>query len=631
MTLLDAGPALAAGRAWSGLGGDALAFVLATDVARSGRWLLVCDEQDRADRLLRGLRFFAPEPERCQPFPADDGRPYDGFSPDAARVHQRLKTLERLDRGGDLVVVTTARALLQRVPDAATRKAGTLAIEVGQRIDRDDLVSFLTDAGYLHTIRADDPGRFVARGDLVDVWPTGGRTPIRIELFDDEVERLVRLNPDTGRPDKTGKRFTVLPAAEERVDGPARDRALAELGRIIAASGDASLQVRRRTFVEDLRAGVRFSALQDWLPALVGTVAPLDAFAGLRHLVVGPGDVEAALRDAEGDTRRRYEALEPDERPLVPPSERYIAAAEVLAVLSGAHEVHELGSDRAVDLGATGTEELTVRGADLGPVVSRLQQLAGSDVRVGLVVEDEARRDRLEEMLAPHGLHPERADRPDALDAGEVSVLVGDLPRGFLAPQSGWAFVPVTALFGAPRRQATADRAHELWESSVTAATQLKVDDPVVHRLHGVGLYKGLVRLAVRDGVEQDFVRLEYRDGDLLFLPVAALEQISRYTASSAGARPALDKLGGLTFAKKKGKVRDHLLSMAHELLRLYARRELAGREPLGSPGPRYRAFEARFPYRETPDQAHAIDAVMDDLTRGHPMDRLVCGDVGFG
>jgi transcription-repair coupling factor (superfamily II helicase) len=632
----EAAALLAAGRPWAGLGGDALAFVLG-QVASQGRWLIVLDGDDRSEHLLRALRFFHPHPERIDRFPADDNRPYDGFSPDPALPRARLKVLDRLDRQEDLVVVTTARALLQRVPDTATRKAGTLVVEQGARIDRDVLVAFLTDAGYLGTARADEPGRFVVRGDVIDVWPTGNKAPVRIDLFDDEVERLRRLDPETLLPSAVGKRVTLLPAREDRLDAAALERALVELGRYAAETEletDAPLlanpAVRRRQVVEELRAGIRFSGLQDWLPALVPTVSPLQAMGEMRIIVVYPDDVHAALRDFESTCNRRYELLEPDERPLVPPAARYVPSREVLAALRSAHEVLELPSDRAPDLGARPTDELAVRGSELEPTVTKLQALADQDVRVALVVKDEARSRRLVELLQPHGLRAELVSSPRELEPGKVSLLLGDLPKGFLAPSSGWAFVPVSALFGTPRRAST-ERAHALWSAAVTSPDQLKQDDPVVHRVHGVGLYRGLQRLQIQPGAEQDFVKLEYRDGDLLFLPVAALEQLSRYAPSSSDATPPLDKLGGQTFEKRKGKVRDNLLSMAQDLVRLYAKREVATREPYPNNGPRLLSFEARFPYQETPDQRVAIDAVMEDLSRPYPMDRLICGDVGFG
>ena len=623
--LQDARRHLQQGEAWAGLAGDALAFALAR-VATSGAWLVVVDGPDRAQQMVRGLRFFHPQPGRVERFPADDTRPYDGFSPSREVVHARIRCLERVRRGTDLIVVAEAAALRQRVPDAATLAAGTRTIGVGDTLERDDLANWLVDAGYLASGLADGPGRFAVRGDVLDVWPSSASAATRIDFWDDEVESLHRLQA-SGRLGAKRKRLTVLPAREDRIDAAARERLAEELTRLSEGGTDL---VRRRRLLEDLAAGVRPSALEDYLPALVGTQAPLEALRGLRAVVVRPGDVGAALRDAEEQGARRYALLEPEDRPLVPPAERFVGSDDVLAALAEAHAVHEVAAaGRGVDFQASPVGNLAVRGAELGPVVGKLQALAGDDVRVGLVADREERAGQLEQLLEPHGLRPVRVDGPDAMRRGKISLLVGDLPRGFLAAPSGWAFVPLTALFGA-RARADRERAHALFEAGVRSADQLKDGDPVVHRLHGVGRYLGLVRLPVGE-VHQDFAKLEYHGGDLLFLPVTALAQLSRFTPATRDATVRLDRLGGQSWAKRKGKVRDNLLKMADELMRLHARRELATREPLDAPGPRYQAFEARFPYVETPDQADAIQAVQDDLSEGFPMDRLLCGDVGFG
>ena len=625
--LQEASALLERGVSWSGLSGDALAFVLA-EIAASGRWLVVVDGADRATRLMRALRFFHPKPGMLEAFPADDTRPYDGFSPDPALPRQRLRTLERVDRGGDLLVVATARALVTKIPDQATRARGTRTLTVDGTVERDELASWLTEAGYLLTQYADEPGRFAVRGDVVDVWAASAKSPVRIDLFDDEIESLRRLDPRTLRPRKATKRFTLLPAREERLDDEAVEHATEALRELVVEQGASP--ARRKRVLDELRAGVRFSALQDWLPALVPTVEPLEALDGLRRLVVSPEDVGAVLRDFEAVARRRYDLMEDDERPMVPPSMRYVPAGRVLDALAVDPWVSDLPSDRSADLGARPTDELAVRGSDLGPVARRLDQLAADEVRVALVVESDERARRLLDMLEPHDLHPKQVDSVGQMERGRISLLVGDLPLGFVAAPSGWAFVPVSVLFGGHRTRA-AERAHALFDGAVTSMAQLKQGDPVVHRTHGVGLYRGLQRLELQPGVAQDFVKLEYRGGDHMFLPVALLDRLSRYTTATAEAKIVLDKLGGQTWTKRKGKVRDNLLGMAQQLIEVHARRELAQREPLGRLGPRFRAFEARFPYEETPDQADAINAVLRDLEHPHPMDRLICGDVGFG
>lgn len=625
--LQDAGLLLERGRDWAGLGGDALAFTLA-QVCVGGRYLVVVDAPDRAATLRRGLRFFHPKPSEIAAFPADDHRPYDGFSPDPDLPRQRQRTIRKVEAGGPVLVIASVRALMQRIPDGPTRRRGTRILTPGEVIDRDVLVSWLADAGYLAVGRVDGPGSFAVRGDVVDVWPSGRSAAVRLDFFDEEIEEIRPIDLATGRTDGKLDRIVLLPAREERLDDSALDRLHAELGRLVGEQG-RGVTLRRRVY-EELKAGVRFSAIEDWLPALVQTEDALVPLAGLRPIVVLPDDVGAAARDFDDMSRRRWNALEDDERPLVPPHERFVSAKVVLDYLVDAHRVHGIGRDDSVDLQAAPAEGFAVRGTELGPVVNRINALASEDVRVALVVDSDTRAERLLDLLDPHGLKPKEVDEPLDIPIGKVSLIVGDLPQGFVAPASGWAFVPVSAMFGGGQRARKQERLHNLFESSVTSMAQLKAGDAVVHRLHGIGKYHGLQRLPVT-GVEQDFVKLEYRGGDLLFLPVTALDQLSSYTPASSNTAVKLDRLGGNTWANRRGKVRDNLLKMAQSLLGMYARREIATRPPLPAGGPMYRAFEARFPFVETPDQATAIEAVQDDLSKGFPMDRLVCGDVGFG
>ncbi len=629
-----------AGLAAAGLPDDALAWALSKE--RDGRFLVVLDQADRADRFVRALRFFA-RGASVVPFPADDARYYDGFSPDPRIPAERLLALDRIVAGGPIIVVASARALLQRVPDRDARDAGTLTLRRGDSPGRSELTRALSDAGYLAVGKVASVGTFAARGDIVDVWPNGAPAPVRIELFDDEIEGIRTFSPETQRTAKPVEQVRVLPVREERLDAAALERFGRELGRLVA--GHQAGNVQRRRVIEELRAGVRFSAIEAWLPALVGTVAPLDVMATLERVVVDPDEVMLALRDAERMAAQRYAAMDPEDRPLVPPSERFVPAAEACAALSpeaGAFEVRPLVmAGRAVDLGGRAPESFLVRGVDLAPTAEALRAKAGSGLRVVLVAERAPRAELLLEMLSPHGLRPKVVRSPHDGEPGDVLLTLGDLPRGFVAEDSGMAFIPAGALFG--ERRAGPSRTDVRFTASVDTLAALRDGDHVVHKLHGIGIFRGVQRVVVKGDLEggptdvaravaaQDCLKLEYRDGDLLYLPATRLDLVSRYHPAHSGDNVRLDRLGGATWATRTGKVRDSLLAMAQALLALSARRELARREPHAPPGPVYRAMEARFPYEETPDQAAAIDAIHEDLGKEGPMDRLLVGDVGFG
>ena len=626
-TLAEAETLRAKGIGWADLPGDALPFVLAIG-KRTAPLLVVVDEEDAAHRVLRGLRFFLDDPELAAAFPADDVRPYDGFSPAPEVVAGRLEVLRRLAAGQPLVVVASARALMRVGPDAAARALGSRSIKAGDRLDRDALARELTATGYLLAVRAERPGMFAVRGDVVDVWSPGMTQPRRIDFFDDCVEAVRALDPATLKVARRSRAANILPAREERVD----DAAIARFQEVTAARMEAQGRGRdvRRRLMDELRAGIRFSAIEDWLPALVTTATPYDLLGRPAVVVLDPANVAASARDVWETARRRYGELDDDERPLIPPEERFVSAGDLLASIVDGTRVHTLGGGEGTrSLGASPVEGFAIKGTDLGPVATKLRKMLDDNVRVTIVAPDARRATMVEELLETYHLRLTGRARPRDARPGELTLMVGDLPRGFIAEDSGWAFLPAHALFGGGDAEVKR-RAHDLFESGLTAVTDLKADDYVVHRLHGIGQYLGLVRLEV-NGVSQDFVRVYYRDADMLYVPATGLDQLSRYVPADSGSPVKLDKLGGATWAARKGKVRDALLAMAQDLLTLQAKRELASREPYDPIGPMGKAFAARFPYAETEDQAKAILDVHEDLSEDAPMDRLICGDVGFG
>lgn len=618
---------LGEGVAWSGLGGDALGHVLG-ELATEGQWLVVVDEPDMAQRLVRAIRFFHPKPGRVLHYPADDVRPYDGFSPDPALPRARLKVLDRLDRGLDAVVVIEAKALMQRVPSKETRKRMMLPIAVGDTLEREDLLRWLSDFGYLAAERATEPGFFTARGDVVDLWPVGRRLPIRIDFFDDEVEDIRRINPETGRASEPRPQVRLPAGREECFDRPALSRASTELARLCAEQGRDNKV--RRSMIEDFRAGIRQAGVEAYLPALVEVELPFQHHGACRVVLVHPDDVGATMREFHRSIQDRYELLDASDRPLVLPAQRYADPDEAGAILRNAHRVYDVPRSPKMDLKARSTDGFGARGAELSPVIKRLNELAQEGVAVGLVSSSEKRSQTLLEMLEPHGLFPIPIGHPAELNGGSVSLLSGDLPRGFICADYGLALIPDTTLFGHRARAVMTDRIHAFFDAGVTHVAQIKEGETVVHKTHGIGRYRGLARMSVGNA-EQDFAQIEYRGGDMMYLPVSNLGQLSRYVPSKEGAEVKLDKLGGMTWEIRKGKVRDSLLDMADDLLKLSAKRELATRAPYPDAGDLFHQFQQSFPHDETPDQLKAIEACMEDLSYDVPMDRLLCGDVGFG
>ncbi len=626
-TLSSAPRLWAKGTPWAGLHGDALAFVLSR-IEDERPVCVVVDGEDEAARMVRALQFFHPTPRRVEHLPADDVRAYSGFSPSAEVVQQRMRVGYRIQRGDALVVVVSAPALARRVIALTALTEQSLHFVPGEELEREDAVAHLTNHGYLAVPQVTGPGTFALRGDVLDVWSAGLNRPVRIEFFDDEIERVQQFHPRKPRAIRSLKAAVALPAREE----PMGEGVVAEMQRVLGQHVGTQRRGHRmrRRIIEDVRAGVRFSGLEDYLTSMVDTVDPIDWLQDFDIVVVQPQSVRAGVRHALDTARRRWEDLDEEERPLVPPEERHANDTHLWARLKTAQRVHEYrGQEGAADLGTRPVGGYAVRGTDLAPVARKLGDLADKDARVALVADTARRATMLVELFEEHGVILQGRTHWSDLQRGELSLLQGDLPRGFVAPDEGWAFIPASALFGGAGRRSRS-RAHEFFDQAVGSVADLKEGDAVVHKQHGIGLYRGLERMQVQ-GAAQDFVALEYAGGDLLYLPVANLALLSKYTAATAGKPPKLDKLGGQTWERRKGKVRDALLGKAQELLKLQARRELSMRPPVEEHGDDYRTFVARFPHQETEDQAKAIADIMEDLSAERPMDRLICGDVGFG
>jgi transcription-repair coupling factor (superfamily II helicase) len=571
-------------------------------------WIVV-PTRDDADRWVRGLRYFGAP---ALLYPADDGRPWDGLSPSPELPRQRLAALD----ARDALVVVPAKALLTRVPAARD----TRTLRVGEDLDRAEFLTWLVARGYLATQRVEDPGCYSVRGGITDLWAATATEPTRIEWFDDEIASIRAFDPATQKG--TGARSTirVLPAREAALTPENAERAAAYL-HTLASERDVPPAERRR-ILHDLRAGVWFPGAEDYLPALQDVVPPTP---GAPLWVVEPDLVSAELRRFEELLRGRFDALDPEDRPLVRPLDRYLPAGE--APLAGAIPVTALVMDGAVPFATRANTTLKVGAGELAPVAKQLAAWVAEGRAVTLVAESTSRAERLRALFEPHGLSfaAGRA-RP-----GELRLDVGDLPEGFSAEEA--VFVTADEIFTErPERKEgpSAGGTGAFRKAALASFAGVRLGDLVVHARHGIGQYQGLARLPLGEGAG-DFVLLTYRDGEKLYVPVHRLDLVTPYRSVADGEAPRLDRLGGATWEARKAKVRDAVLRMAHELLRLYARRKIVRAHAFVGTDALYQQFAETFPHVETPDQERAIEDVLDDLARDEPMDRLLVGDVGFG
>jgi transcription-repair coupling factor (superfamily II helicase) len=640
---------LAPGRTLSGLDGGGAARGLARLVAE-GPVLAVTAGPREAEALAAELNFFLGS-ARVFLLPADDVPPYDGLSPHPDIPRARLAALDALRRGVAAAVIAPAPALLLRVPPPEVL-AGAPVVAPGEVIEPRALAERLATLGYLSVSRVEDPGGVALRGELLDVWPPGAAAPLRVEFFDDEIEQVRSFDPRTQRSGAPLPGARLLPNREEVLDRAALERAAGWLSERVGELGWGAR--RRRRILQDLRAGIRFAGCELYLPALCEAASPLDYARGAQLVLLeeSEGAIRKAVEESRQRAQGRWDALEDAVRPLCPPALRYLGAAEVLEGVARGGWIRPValakGDVPPLDLGCRDNRGLHApRPGDLATPAGALGAWLADGWRVGLVVEGAARAERLATMLRPHGLEAVRGPPGppdlDRLKPGVLTLLIGDLPRGFHAPHEGLALVTADEISGHKIHVRGPGRARSFGQvardASVGSFAHLKEGDLLVHQRHGVGRYLGLRKVDLASGGHStpvDMLLLEYRGGDRMYLPVHRLDQVSRFRAGSDSSdlrtgSVRLDRLGGETWAARKQKVRDGVLKLAHELIRLEASRKVApGRAYVGTSN-RYRAFEEAFPYTETADQLAAIEATLEDLAKPEPMDRLIVGDVGFG
>jgi len=632
-----------------GLRGGARAVVIArlAEAHAAAPTLVLTAGAKETDRLEADLRAALGESDggRVRPFPHPDAGPYDRFSPQGPVVAQRMEVLHRLASasGAPPIVVAPWSALAWRVPSREAVIAATVRIARGERIDRDALVARLVGAGYARQAVVEERGEVAVRGGIVDVFPPQRAHPVRIELLGDEVESLRDFDPASQRSQAELAEFVAPPPRE----------ILATRELVV----ERSAEIRAR----GLAQGVPSRALDALLDALLRgalppgseALAPLLQPALETFLDFLPEQTLVVLDEPDTGrerlTRFHVDALEgfagakTGERVVCEPDELLIGADALTAAIEqrrplALERLEAGGPGRSEAVHATAHDDLAhrlreARGGDapLRPLLAALAGWRKEGLAIALAAPSLSGAERLRTLLGEYAIEAELARAPapawEWSPPGGVTVRVMDLSAGFVLRDEGLVALTEEELFGPrePRRRATSFRD----AAALEALGEIAPGDLLVHAEHGIGIYRGLVILEV-GRIREEMLRLEYADGDRLFVPAHRLNLVQRYVGGD-GPQPELDKLGGVTWERTKSGVRRRVRDMAKELLAVHAAREL-------QPGfvfpPRDRAleeFEAAFPYEETPDQLAAIEDVLADLSRARPMDRLVCGDVGYG
>jgi len=604
------------------LAGSGDALMLAATAAHAGRLLVVVTASAAdAQRLLDEIPWFAPG-LRARLLPDWETLPYDHFSPHQDLVSERLATLWAALRGELDILLAPAATALNRLAPPEFMAAYTFEFKKGQPLDAAKFRAQVTLAGYAHVTQVVSPGEYSIRGGLIDLFPMGSPLPYRLDLFDDEIEDIKTFDVDTQR--------TLYPVPEIRLL-PAREFPLDERGRTHFRQafrerfeGDPA----KSGIYKDVSSGIASAGIEYYLPLFFAATATLFDYLPQDAILVTHGDVPAAIAAFWSDTRSRHTLLQGDKaRPLLAPEELFLTDE---AFFSAARSYPRLAlpARAAATAGQLPNVAIDRRAED--PLGALKQYLANASGRVLLVAETAGRRETLAAMLGEHGLKPAVCADLAAFVAGgdRLALGIGPLQAGFSL--DGIAFVTETELFaGSPRRSRREAARKASFDNWLKDLTELKVGDPVVHESHGIGRYRGLIRMDLGLG-QQEFLELHYADEAKLFVPVAQLQVISRYSGADPEAAP-LHTLGSGQWEKAKKKAAEQARDTAAELLTLYAARAARQGHAFAFQENDYEAFADGFGFEETADQAAAIAAVIADMKSGKPMDRLVCGDVGFG
>ena len=594
-------------------------------LAHPGKLLVVIAASPlEAQRLVDELPWFAPQ-LRVRLFPDWETLPWDSFSPHQDLISERLAALSALTRGECDVLVTTATTASMRMAPPSFLIGHTFFLKKGDRLAFDALRSQLLLAGYQVVTQVVTAGEVAFRGGLIDLFPMGAALPYRIELFDDEVETIRCFDVDTQR--------SLYPVAEIRLL-PAREFPLGEAGRNTfrrrfreVFEGDAS----RVPLYKEVSQGLLPAGIEYFLPLFFDETTTLFDYLPAGASVLLHGDVSGALSAFWQELQSRYALLGGDKtRPILPPGELFLRDEEFFIRANRLPRT-------ALKVSPAGTPmhlpPLAVDRQASDPLAALKGFLAAFEGRVLLVAESAGRRETIAEFLAEHGVQSVPCADFAAFLAGEAACMlaVAPLSGGFVLLESRLALITENELYAAtarPRGSRREGRRTNL-EGWLRDLSELKIGDPVVHEAHGIGRYRGLVHLDLGDG-EAEFLHLEYANEATLYVPAAHLNVISRYS----GADPdsvVLHQLGSGQWEKAKKKAALQVRDTAAELLNLYAQRAARQGHRFGIDDRALEAFAAGFGFEETPDQRAAIDAVIEDMRSGKPMDRLVCGDVGFG
>lgn len=600
--------------------------------------MIITPDSSSANRLEEELAFFLAEESHIdiQQMPDWEILPYDTFSPHQDIISQRLSTLYHLpssaSRGRKKILIVPVTTALHRLCPQHYLMGSCLSLQPGTRFIIDERRGQFEQAGYRCVDSVMEHGEFAIRGSIVDIFPMGADTPYRVDLFDDEIESLRTFDPETQRSIETVEEIQLLPGHEFPLD----KQGIALFRSNFQETFDVNY--RECPIYQDISKGIASPGIEYYLPLFFQETSTLFDYLPQNTRILVYDTMDSSLDHFYSDVHSRYDNRRVDPlRPILPPSRVLMPSEELYSRLNDFPRVTLFEQPVApkagrFNLNREALPELTIN-ARLEQPLAQLKTFIDGINHVLLVAESAGRREVLLELLSQNNITPELCDSWPAFlrEKPALAVSTGLLDNGLYLPEAQIAVIPEALLLG-QRVQQTRRRKTEDEQSAdqvIRNLTELRIGAPVVHIDHGVGRYRGLETLAV-DGQTTEFLTLEYASEAKLYVPVASLHLISRYTGADDELAP-LHRLGSEQWSKVRRKAAEKARDVAVELLDIYARREARKGFPFAEPEQNYLAFAAAFPFEETPDQQQTINAVIRDMCAPKPMDRLVCGDVGFG
>ncbi len=614
---------------WVGLHASARGLALAR-AAEGGRLLVVITQDVRSrERLEDELAFYRdPGGPPILTFPDWECLPYDRFSPHPDIVSERLATLAALPHLAGGLVLTAAATLMHYLPPPSHLLGHSFLLRVGDRLDIDRFRERLVQAAYTAVGQVMEAGEFAIRGGLIDLFPMGADTAYRIDLFDDTVESIRTFDPETQRSQATLPEIRVLPAREHPLTADAIQTFRSNYRAAFAGDPRTSLIYR------EVSEGRSPAGIEYYLPLFFPGVATFVDYLPPHATLVFMEGARAQTEQFEKETAERYEASRGHvDRPILPPDRLFLKAAELKERLGGFSEI-SLAAEGTGTVRRFATRQpplLPQESHSLEPYAALLAALDTRARRTLIVAETAGRREALREALTAHGHRPHSFDSWHAFvaDREPLGLMSAPLDRGLELDEPPLSVIVESQLYGERAQQRRRRVKTRDPQALLKGLGELRAGDAVVHEDHGVGRYLGLTKLAVSD-TENEFLALEYAGGDKLYVPVTDLHLLGRYTGTDPEHAP-LHKLGNEAWDKAKRRAEEKARDAAAELLEIYARRAARPGHAFAPRGHEYTRFADAFPFEETPDQTRVIAEVLSDMEGPRPMDRLVCGDVGFG